>query len=61
VFLSSGPEVVERLRAANTRLRELLAARDGELAALRVAKDTEVAELRGLLQAVILRVAELER
>jgi hypothetical protein len=42
-------------------LRELLAARDGELAALRVEKDAEVAELRGLLQVVTLRVAELER
>lgn len=58
---SPGPEVVEGLRAANARLRELLTARDAELAALRVAKDTEIAELRELLRAVSLRVAELER
>jgi len=45
-----GPEVVEGLRAANARLRELV-----------VAKDTEIAELRELLRAVSLRVAELER
>ncbi len=56
-----GPEVVERLRAANTRLRELLAAKDAELAALRVQKDAQNADLQVALRALTLRVAELER
>jgi transposase len=55
------PRLVGRLRAANTRLRELLAAKDGELEALRAAKDAENAELREALRLLTLRVAELER
>jgi len=55
------PQVVGRLRAANTRLRELLAAKETELAAVGSAKDAENAELRVALKALTLRVAELER
>jgi transposase len=61
-------ELVGRLRAANSRLRELLAARDAELAAkddqlamVLAAKDRETAELRKALQELTLRVADLER
>ncbi|HEY6798893.1 MAG TPA: hypothetical protein VI248_29790 [Kineosporiaceae bacterium] len=54
-------ELVERLRAANTRLRELLAVKDAEFAAALAAKDRETAELREGLQKLTLRVAELER
>jgi hypothetical protein len=50
-----------RLRAANTRLRELLAAKDDELAAVLAAKDRETGELREALRELALRVAELER
>lgn len=57
----SGPEVSDRLRAANSRLRELLAASQAELAGVRAQKDAEIAELRTALNAVLLRVAELER
>lgn len=64
--------MVDRLRAVNSRLRELLAAsrvevaavraaKDAELVALRLEKDAEIAELRAVLQALGLRVAELER
>jgi len=53
--------LVERLRAANARLREVVAARDGEIAALRYAKDVEVAELRAVVAAQGLRIAELQR
>ena len=67
-----GPEVVDRFRAVNSRLRELLAAtqaelvavraaKDAELVALRLEKDAENAELRKALQSMTLRVAELER
>ena len=54
-------ELVGRLRAANTRLRELLAVKDAELAAVLAAKDRETAELREALRELTLRVAELER
>ena len=50
-----------RLRAANARLRELLAVRDAELEALRSEADRESAELREALRLLALRVAELER
>ena len=63
-----GAEAVDRLRAVNARLGELLAARDAELAAvrsqlvaLRVEKDAENGELRAAVTALALRVAELER
>ncbi len=63
MFMSevSESELVGRLRAANTRLRELLAAKDAELAAVLTAKDRETAELRDSLRLLTLRVAELER
>jgi len=54
-------ELVEQLRRANARLREVLAARDGELEALRVAMDAENAELRAVVHALTLQVAELQR
>ena len=54
-------EPVGRLRAANTRLRELLAAKDAEVSALLSAKDREAAELRESVRVLTLRVAELER
>jgi transposase len=54
-------ELVVRLRAANSRLRELLAVKDAELAAVLTAKDRESAELREALRELTLRVAELER
>jgi transposase IS66 family protein len=54
-------ELVGRLRAVNTRLRELLAVKDAELAAVLAAKDRETAELRQALRELTLRVAELER
>jgi transposase len=54
-------ELVGRLRAANTRLRELLAVKDAEFAAVLAAKDRETAELREALRELTLRVAELER
>jgi hypothetical protein len=57
----SDPQLVGRLRAANTRLRELLAAKDAELEAVLSEKDAENAELRVALKALTLRVAELER
>jgi len=57
----SDPELVGRLRAANARLRELLAVRDAEIEALRSAADRESAELREALRLLTLRVAELER
>jgi hypothetical protein len=57
----SDAELVARLRAANTRLRELLAVKVAELAAVLLAKDREAAELRELLRELTLRVAELER
>jgi transposase len=57
----SESELVGRLRAANTRLRELLAVKDAELQAALTAKDREAAELRELLRVLTLRVAELER
>lgn len=57
----SESELVDRLRAANTRLRELLTAKDAEVSALLSAKDREAAELRESLRVLTLRVAELER
>ncbi|MDQ1292913.1 MAG: transposase [Actinomycetota bacterium] len=54
-------ELVGRLRAANTRLRELLAVKESELAAVLAAKDRETGELREALRELTLRVAELER
>ena len=54
-------ELVGRLRAANTRLRELLTAKDAEVSALLSAKDREAAELRESVRVLTLRVAELER
>lgn len=57
----SESELVGRLRAANTRLRELLAAKDAELQAVLTAKDRETSELREALRELTLRVAELER
>ena len=54
-------QLVGRLRAANARLRELLAARDAEIEALRSDTDRENAELREALRLLTLRVAELER
>ena len=54
-------ELVGRLRAANTRLRELLAVKDAEFEAMRSAKDRETGELREALRLLTLRVAELER
>jgi len=54
-------EVVEQLRHANARLRDLLAARDVEIEALRHARDVENAELRAVVGALTLRIAELER
>ena len=54
-------ELVGRLRAANSRLRELLAAKDTEFEAWRSDKDKENAELREALRLLTLRVAELER
>src|SRR5664280_417602 len=61
--MSDVPEVslVERLRRANARLREVVAAKDAEIAALRSAKDTENAELRRMVAGQGLRIAELER
>src|SRR5450756_574821 len=61
--MSDVPEVslVERLRRANARLREVVAAKDAEIAALRSAKDTENAELRTMVAGQGLRIAELER
>jgi len=67
-----GLEVVDRLPAVISGLRELLAAsqaevaavraaKDAELVALRLEKDAEIAELLAVLQALALRVAELER
>lgn len=52
-----GSEVSAGVRAANSRLRELLVQRDAELAR----KDAELAAVRATLEAVLLRVAELER
>ena len=57
----SEAELVGRLRAANARLRELLAVRDGELEALRADTDREIAGLREALRLSGLQVAELER
>jgi len=54
-------ELVGRLRAANSRLRKLLAAKDSEFEALRSDKDRENGELREALRLLTLRVAELER
>jgi transposase len=54
-------EVVEQLRHANARLRDLLAARDAEVEALQHARDVENAELRAVVGALTLRIAELER
>jgi transposase len=54
-------ELVEQLRRANARLRELVAARDAEVEALRHVRDVENAELRAAVRALTLRVAELER
>jgi hypothetical protein len=45
----------------NARLREVVAARDGEIEALRYAKDVEVAGLRAVVRAQDLRIAGLER
>jgi transposase len=56
-----GVELVEQLRRANARLREVLAARDVEIEALRQARDVESAELRAAVRVLTLRVAELER
>jgi len=53
--------LVEQLRHANARLRDLLAARDAEIEALQHARDVENAELRAVVGALTLRVAELER
>jgi hypothetical protein len=66
------PVLVGRLRAANARLRELLADRDAQIAALLAARDTEIeasrqefsaenARLRGLVSALGLRIEALER
>jgi transposase len=54
-------ELVEQLRYANARLRDLLATRDAEIEALRHARNVENAELRAVVGALSLRVAELER
>ena len=59
-----GSEVSAGLRAANSRLRELLAQRDADLAqrdAELAGKDAELAALKVTLEAVLLRVAALER
>ena len=53
--------MVERLRAANARLRDVVAAKDAEIAALQYAKDAETGELRAAVAAQGLRIAELER
>ncbi|HEX8934870.1 MAG TPA: hypothetical protein VF788_11910 [Pseudonocardiaceae bacterium] len=49
----SAAELVEQLRHANARLRELLAARDAEIEALRLEKDAENAELRAVVTALM--------
>jgi transposase len=54
-------ELVVQLRRANSRLREVLAARDAELEALRLAVDVENAELRAAVHALSLQVAVLQR
>jgi transposase len=54
-------ELVVQLRRANTRLRDVLTARDAELEALRLAVDVENAELRAAVHALSLQVAELQR
>lgn len=54
-------ELVVQLRRANTRLREVLAARDAELEALRRAVDVENAELRAAVHALSLQVEQLQR
>jgi transposase len=54
-------ELVVQLRRANTRLREVLAARDAELEALRLTVDVENAELRAAVHALSLQVAQLQR
>jgi Transposase IS66 family len=50
-------ELVEQLRHANARLRDLLAVRGAEIEA----RNVENAELRAVVSALSLRVAELER
>jgi hypothetical protein len=57
----SDAELIARLRAANTRLRDLLAAKDAELEAVQSARAAETAELGEALRLLTLRVAELER
>jgi len=57
----SAPPLVDRLRAANVRLQQVVVAKDAEIQALRYAKDVEVAELRAVAKAQDLRIAELER
>ena len=49
--------LVDRLRAANARLRQVVASQDAEIKALRV----DVPELRAMVRAQGLRIAELER
>jgi hypothetical protein len=63
LFVSEVPggELVEQLRRANARLREVVAAKDAEVEALRVARDAEIGELSALVKAQGLRIAELER
>lgn len=56
-----GGELVEQLRRANARLREILAVKDTEIEALRVEKDAQIGELFALVKAQGLRIAELER
>lgn len=67
--------LVDRLRAANVRLEQLLVAKDAEIEALRLAKDAEIAEWRAVsaaqderikaqderLMARDLKIAELQR
>jgi hypothetical protein len=51
------PDDAAGLRAANARLRELLAERDAEVAGLRAERDAD----RELIRRLELRLAELER
>ncbi len=51
------PDDAAGLRAANARLRELLAERDAEVAGLRAERDAD----RELIRRLGLRFAELER
>jgi hypothetical protein len=57
----SAVELVEQLRRANARLREVVAAKDAEIEALRAVMDAQIGELSALVKAQGLRIAELER